>query len=1231
MNDDLCLSKMAYLEAQITPISNRKHTIFWFATSKSKKTEKRPLKSALNSPLIQNQTSIIQRNPINPPGADKPFAHYQIRINSNSFYLHILCKNTTMDETYETFLRLLDNSQLLDHILGLSQGREITSFHGTSTPTARKLGSHRSTESNPFDDDLDDVLLELKQEDTEDDQDEKFEDDDDEKDRDDWVPGNQLMNQPEAFVDTVKEKESDAGVQQETGEAEESMFADVGPLHEFGDFGTYFQNKHLKQRKADEIYIDWEKKRRAAAGEPEVKDIFAGCVVFVNGNTVPSMGVIHKLVILHGGHFLSYLSSKGAATHIVCDRLTPRKRVQFRNYRVVRAQWVADSVKQNKLLNWRDYRIIDDIEYDQKRLGFAVAEADNEEDNFSAIEEDDEEAVLDAVTEEPALDDEAAIQEEAAIEEEVAMEEEMAVEEEVAQIVSKEVQPPEIQTEPLTQKQQIELKLAQERSHTSAMDAKHPHFLKHFFANSRLHHLSTWKADLRARFLRMVAKDTLQNDPKAALKKPKKEAPLDDSIILHIDFDCFFAQASTLGHPELDLARDAIAVSHGGKSSDVASCNYVARKRGVSNGMWLGRAMERCPELKVVDYDFNAYEKYSNSFYNYLLSKKVFDSIFPVLIDEVLVDASSHCRGRDVAFIESFCEEIRRDIYKLVNCTASIGASKNVLLAKLATKRAKPDGFFHLHEDIEKYLEDCKVTNLPNVGWSIAQKLTNELNLDKNPRELLIKEIKSLSNSRLMTILGEKNGARVYEMCRGIDKTLIMLDLSSSEALLGRKTVSVDVNFGIRFDTFEQAEIFLMQIAKELHSRLIALGVCGSLLTLRLARRAPNAPKNPPKFLGLGICDYFSRSSRMGVPTNDWGILGSEMKAIFRIMNIPVEELRGIAVSVGKLEDIEAMKKQRQQRLEFNRPKVKKTAPPSQNSQLNEFADTVTSGDLIDWEVFNMLPDDIRWELKKELLRRGIPVSGKETSPSKRGKLESPSGKVYLQQMFPTQNDGAFKVKRVVESTKKKRKLGISPKKSVSPVKAPVSPTPFNDTVSYDEDVLGEIPTLIREEFFKELAWQKKNKKLKPVSMRVRLEQKKENLKAIGESELTPEWVKAQQRAIFIEGIGGLSFDLDETLAQVKEWVSLSLEHKGPHPDDIQMFHDFLLQLATQGNINKCTKILSTIEKEIELQSTVLELCANSQSEISHEGIKDWRRQFQGGLKDGLVRYLSSKNIELRI
>lgn len=1106
-----------------------------------------------------------------------------------------------MDETYESFLRLLDDSQLLGHIHGLSQGSDhrTWSFHETSTPApAKKQISLRSTESDPFDDDLDNVLLTLKREELGVAPGEGTDEDDDNEDENEWVPGNQLMAREDDVPDVVDvEANNEVQDDPDAQEAEESMFADVGPLHEFGDFGTYFHNKHLKQQKADEAYIEWEKKRRVAAGELlEGENIFAGCVVFVNGNTVPSLGVIHKLVILHGGVFLNYLSSKGAATHIVCDRLTPRKRVQFRNYKVVKAQWVADCVKEKKLLDWRDYRLIDDVDYDQKRLGFAEAEKDEDSPLDGAVTGDEEQE--DVLFDEPHQHS------------------------------------PEI-TESLPVEQHVDLNLAQERSHTTAMDAKNPDFLKHFFANSRLHHLSSWKADLRARFLRMVAKDILRDDPLAAMqKKPKVSEPPEDTIILHIDFDCFFAQASALSHPELDLYKDPIAVSHGGKSSDVASCNYVARKLGVSNGMWLGRAEERCPNLKVIDYDFNTYENHSNSFYNYLLSKKTFDSIFPVLIDEVLVEATSHCRGHDVSFIEAFCEEIRADIFNLTKCTASIGASKNVLLAKLAIKKAKPDGFFHLNENIEQYLEACKVTDLPNVGWSISEKLANELRLDVNPKELLIKNVKEISQQRLIVTLGEKIGTRVYEMCRGIDHTSITLDLSSSEALLGRKTVSVDVNFGIRFDTFDQAEFFLMQLAKELHSRLIALGVCGSVLTLRLARRAPHAPKNPPKFLGMGVCDLFSRSSRMGVPTNDWGILGSEMKALFRIMNIPVEELRGIAISVGKLEDIEAVKKQRQQRLEFNKPKPKKTSkPPLQNSQLNEFADTITNSDSIDWSVFNMLPDEIKRELKKELLRRGIPVSGKEVSPIKKSSTESPSGKVYLQQVFPTQANGPFKVTRVIESPKKKRKLGISPKKSVSPVKAPPSPTPYNETISYDEEVLGEIPTLIREEFFKDLAWQRKNKKLNPISMRAKLEQKKETLKAIGDSEITKEWIRAQPKAITIEGLSGQDFDQDEIIDQVKEWVKLSLEHQGPHPDDVNMFNQFMISLAAQGNISYCTMILKRIQDEIDVQSTILALCKDEGSRyyVIHSGLEDWRKQLKEQLKEPLMKFLSLKNIELRI
>ena len=45
-------------------------------------------------------------------------------------------------------------------------------------------------------------------------------------------------------------------------------------------------------------------------------------------------------------------------------------------------------------------------------------------------------------------------------------------------------------------------------------------------------------------------------------------------------------------------------------------------------------------------------------------------------------------------------EKIRAEIKEATRCTASVGIGSNVLLARLCTRVAKPDGCYHLsHED----------------------------------------------------------------------------------------------------------------------------------------------------------------------------------------------------------------------------------------------------------------------------------------------------------------------------------------------------------------------------------------------------------------------------------------------------------------------------------------------------------------------------------------------------
>jgi len=93
----------------------------------------------------------------------------------------------------------------------------------------------------------------------------------------------------------------------------------------------------------------------------------------------------------------------------------------------------------------------------------------------------------------------------------------------------------------------------------------------------------------------------------------------------------------------------------------------------------------------------------------------------------------------------------------------------------------------------------------------------------------------------------------------------------------------------------------MLSLATELSSRLIKEGFIGKHLSLKVMRRAADAPLDPPKHLGHGLCDTFSKSVQIGVATNDAETLGKEAIVMIRSMRIPPGELRGIGLQIGKL------------------------------------------------------------------------------------------------------------------------------------------------------------------------------------------------------------------------------------------------------------------------------------------------------------------------------------------
>lgn len=99
-----------------------------------------------------------------------------------------------------------------------------------------------------------------------------------------------------------------------------------------------------------------------------------------------------------------------------------------------------------------------------------------------------------------------------------------------------------------------------------------PDFLKSYFDQSRLHHLSAWKADLKNQMQYLTT------------QKPRRLKKTGARWIMHVDFDCFFCSVSLVSRPE--LKEKPVCVGHGGaRSGEIASCNYPAREFGIHNGM----------------------------------------------------------------------------------------------------------------------------------------------------------------------------------------------------------------------------------------------------------------------------------------------------------------------------------------------------------------------------------------------------------------------------------------------------------------------------------------------------------------------------------------------------------------------------------------------------------------------------------------------------------------------
>ena len=216
--------------------------------------------------------------------------------------------------------------------------------------------------------------------------------------------------------------------------------------------------------------------------------------------------------------------------------------------------------------------------------------------------------------------------------------------------------------------------------------------------------------------------------------------------ILHADADAFFASVEQRDDPA--LRGRALIVGEG----VVMAASYEARACGVHGGMHGARARRLCPEAVFVPARFAAYVEASRELF------AVFDRTAPVVEGLSLEEAFLDVRGleRISGSPRAIAIQLRRDVCDEVGLAVTVGVARTRLLAKMASRAAKPDGLLELAPaDETPFLHPLAVEALWGVGEKTARKL--------HARGIrTVADAAARSETELMGILGRAAGGTLF-------------------------------------------------------------------------------------------------------------------------------------------------------------------------------------------------------------------------------------------------------------------------------------------------------------------------------------------------------------------------------------------------------------------------------------------------------------------------------------
>lgn len=289
--------------------------------------------------------------------------------------------------------------------------------------------------------------------------------------------------------------------------------------------------------------------------------------------------------------------------------------------------------------------------------------------------------------------------------------------------------------------------------------------------------------------------------------------------VIHIDMDAFFAAVEERKDPELEGRPVVVGADpRGGEGRGVVStCNYEAREYGISSGMPIAEAYDRCPDAVYLPVDRASYAAVSERLMDRI--RRTGDRFEKASIDEAYI-ACHDLDGFRTAV--STARELKNGIQDGHDLGCSVGVARNKTVAKIASDRDKPDGFTAVDPGTERsFLADMAVSTIPGVGSRTEERLEA---MDVTT----VGDLASCPEAQLREALG-KHGVSIHRKARGIDPSPVG---TRSE----RKSIGSETTFREDVEGIRGVKNFLQVLCNEVGKEVRERGIRFRTVELKLRR-----------------------------------------------------------------------------------------------------------------------------------------------------------------------------------------------------------------------------------------------------------------------------------------------------------------------------------------------------------------------------------------------------------